>query len=143
VGRKFVHYDGSKCRLEGDTWVITQLSPMPYQELTEQKVGDPCRFCNRFNQDTVRRGLFQYFIYRMRSLARLQFTSTSFAIFVIGIGCGQWAAMLIDLVGIAHVGVPKFLAVDVAGLPPATALIALGLDYVRWSNNRCGAPDRS
>jgi hypothetical protein len=56
VTRRFTHHDGSRCRLQGDVWVIEKVHTpklgVPYNE----RIGDPCPYCNRFKDGTVVRG---------------------------------------------------------------------------------------
>lgn len=142
--RKFEHFDGSQCKLDNDVWVITKVrNPKLGSGPIGERLGDPCPYCNRFQEDTVRRGWLRYWFYRMRSLARLQFTGVIGSFIVQGFALGQIFGLIIDLSMLTKDGLPRLILVDIVPLPLALLLGYWGWDYDRWYRKRNGAPMKS
>ena len=124
--RKYHHYDGTKCVLDDDLWVVWFVPPTyPDQELRK-----PCPFCNRYLDRSGERGLFDRLFVRLRWLTLLQWKYPWFAWTISGMALGQiitpWHSVADPIAGII-------------GL----LVIALAVDYCIWDARRFGVPDKS
>lgn len=132
----YKHYDGSKCKYNSRTgiWQITVLPPLSVHSAHQDKIGEPCRYCNAgLDRTSSDPGV------SLHQTMRNQVKTRAFAYGLVAVGLSQIVlAILLVMPGQLHRADHFAFYVTLCGCFIFAALAWCGIDFLIWNEKRNG-----